>query len=119
MSTRFSRGISTPAILATAPPLTLLLLVLRIRAHDKHDAVPPDDSTFLAADFHRCSYLHGHSPARPLDGSRHKIPLVCASGLTPKYSRIARTRQTGVSGVREERSVPDTRHLTPTLSTGR
>src|SRR5579862_4682865 len=55
-------------------PLALLLLVLWIRADDKDVAIAADDSTFLAAGFHRRSYLHRRSPASLLRRSRHKIP---------------------------------------------
>src|SRR5690348_2368038 len=47
-STRFSRGMSTPAMRAIVR-LPLPLLVLRVRADDHHGAVAPDDLAVVAA----------------------------------------------------------------------
>jgi hypothetical protein len=51
-STRFSRGMSTPAMRAIDFPLALPLLVLGVRADDKHVAAPANDLALLAALLH-------------------------------------------------------------------
>src|SRR5690242_7483269 len=60
MSTRLSRGRSTPAIRATSrSPLALALLVPRVvRADHEHATAAPDDLAPVAHLLHRRSYLH-------------------------------------------------------------
>jgi hypothetical protein len=62
------RGISAPDEF-----LTLLLLVLRVRANHAHDALPTDDLAVLADSPHACSHFHDeHLPEaaifQPLTG---------------------------------------------------
>src|SRR3954462_2710957 len=57
ISSRFSRGMSTPAIRAMHLPLNLL--VARVRADDPHLAVAADHLAVLAHTLDRRSYLHG------------------------------------------------------------
>src|SRR5580658_730457 len=57
ISSRFSRGMSTPEIRATW--LTLPLLVPRVRADDEDPAVPADHLALLADRFHAGTNFHG------------------------------------------------------------
>src|SRR5947199_10513677 len=57
MSTRFSRGMSTPAMRAISF-LSLPLLVLRLGADHEDRALAPDDPTLIAPLFQRCPPFH-------------------------------------------------------------
>src|SRR5690349_11958493 len=65
-STRFSRGRSTPEILAISlvssnariERLALALLVLRVRTNHTNDPVTPNHLAFVAASLYRCSNFH-------------------------------------------------------------
>src|SRR5215207_11530462 len=63
MSTRLSRGRSTPPIRATlTPPLSLPLLVPGVRADHADHAPPADDLATVADLLHRRMDLHRTSP---------------------------------------------------------
>src|SRR5690606_33665771 len=63
MTTRLSRGKSTPAILAIVRhPLALLLLVFRVLANHHHPAVAADDLALLAHALTRRTHLHRRNP---------------------------------------------------------
>src|SRR5262249_50267571 len=58
MSTRFSRGMSTPAMRAIPAPLSLPLLVLRLGADHEDRALAPDDLALVAALLDACPDFH-------------------------------------------------------------
>src|SRR5581483_3326939 len=62
MSTRLSRGRSTPEIRATVAPSALPLLVPWVRADDPHLPVPADDLALVAHLLHRRPNLHAPDP---------------------------------------------------------
>src|SRR4051812_27164198 len=66
ISSRFSRGMSTPEIRAMVL-LALTLLVTRVYADDTHRAVAADHLALVAHLFHRRSNLHGTSFAGGAD----------------------------------------------------
>src|SRR5919201_3209780 len=76
ISTRFSRGMSTPEMRAIASPLPLL--VTRVLADDAHAAVPPDHATLLADPLDAGSHLHVR-PCRSRWGERNGGSLVPVS----------------------------------------
>src|SRR4051812_47518873 len=91
MSTRLSRGRSTPAIRATSTLLALALplLVPRVvRADHEHAAAAPDDLAPVAHPLHRRPYLHLLSPSRSSTGP---------TGYLYRYTMRPRVRSYGES----------------------
>src|SRR5438552_2564455 len=79
MSTRLSRGRSTPEIRATVPPLALPLLVTRVRADDQNLPAPADDPATVAHLLHRWTNLHPRltctcTPRGPSSGRMAIVP---------------------------------------------
>src|SRR3990170_3423254 len=82
MSTRLSRGRSTPAIRANACLLPLPLLMPRVRADHADRAAPADHLAPIADLLHRRPHLHAFSLGLPL---RCLSPSLTCSGK--RYGR--------------------------------